>query len=683
MSGIFGNGTTSGVLDKAIAAVRALLAGTAPGEGTALLTHTAGAVGAVPRPLVDRLCDQVSVREYGATGSAADDMAAIRLAKTKSSRLLFPRINNQETTYMVSGLAGGDLAGLSISADTGVTISFDTSEYFLFKNIVFETDVVAYFRDNRVKYVFPKSSDGYKKMALPMVAPTQGSTRTAIDVTNVAQVAARAVSWPGSDVFSTEPAVRSVDAMAFAAGAGGAFRGAFVDVGPYETVSALFDNGVAPGAIGVVVRGTGGFTVLYSQGGDSNYTIAQKRLGQPVSDDHQNLTWASLGQGAYSSYRPERSVWSVTRVARDRVIVKMNGKELTPIIAIGDVTEVGFCTYGQGAFTVSGLTVERRTDAVIGAQRLQEIRIFGDSTAENYPGSWDQYLHQLIDGVAGVRLIAVNNFAQAGTTLDQAYAEMQTRGLGNAYHVVVCAGTNNVQTMSDLAAFKALVANVCDFIIGQGRRPVLVIPGMWYTRNQAAGAGQDASNYDQGAPYRMAMERIGYAKKCIVVKTSEELPNPDPGYLASNPQAAILRDNIHQDALGYQLYARAIAQAIINDYCSTPGSVVVSASAQQLLNGTAPVTALTCAVEKSGLGVVAGTVSVSSAVSGTEIIQLPRWCRPVNEMNFQALAMAAEASSVLGPCYLNYSPATGRISIQLAPAGTAILVVGPMTFGTL
>lgn len=641
---------------------------------------------AIVRNIGDKLTDFANVRDQGALGNGVnDDIEAVLRARSKSRFIHFPRRANKDTTYYLGWFSSDALRGATISTDRGVVLSFASNQYSLFKDLVFDSDIEVFFRDIGVRYYFPKTPSEFKKDSMPMVTPGTACIRTALNCSDDRQVSARSLGWPTGDVFTDEPVTRTGDTLAFAARASESFRGAFVDLGPYETVSAFFDNGVSRGSIGIILRGRGGYSTIYTAGGAGNYFTAQKVIGAPMTGNNATLSWSTLGQGIYQSYHAENSVWSVTRISRSRVIVKLNGKALTSpyLDAVGDVVEIGFVTFGKQAFSVSGLTVERRTDAIIGAQQLEELRVFGDSTAETFPGSWDQYLRQQIDGVAGLRLGQVRNFAVAGTTLEQAYASMQTNGFGSAYYVIVCAGTNNGQGQSELTGFKALVATVVDYILASGRRPVIVIPGMWYTQAQAGGKGQASGNYDKAAPYRMVLERIGFEKKCVVVKINEELPNPDPRYLTSSPATALLRDNIHQDVLGYQLYARAIAQAIVNDYCTMSGSVEALAAPDKFLNGATSIGDVRYVSEKNGMGCLLGTVGVTSDAGDTEVLEMPRWCCPTYDTNFDAQAFSANGATSLGVCYLYFNSATRRLAIRFAPAGTRVLILGSLTFKTL
>jgi len=615
-----------------------------------------------------------SVVNKGAIGNGvADDMPAVLLARSASARIHFPRINSTDTTYYLGSFTSGALDGAVFSADVGVTLSFAANApYSLYKAITFATDCKVYFRDISSNYVFAKTPSSRQTSIAPVRTPSS-RVRLALDGTSTLKVKALAVTFPSGDAFATESATRASNSLTFTNTTSGKFRGAFIDIGPYETASAYFDNGTTPGAVGIVIRGTAGYSAIYSNG-SGNYYTAFKPTGLTVVGNSAGLSWSVLGQGSYTSFAPENSVWSVTRVSRNKAVVKLNGKSLTQVYApdCGDIMQVGFVCLNTAAFAVSGLTVDRRTDALIGAQYLKELRIYGDSTAEKFPGSWGEMLPAVLENSYGLKVGSVTNYAVAGQTLDQQYTSMQANGFGDAYYVAVCAGTNNAQGLQAMATWKTLVTNVINYILAANRKPLIILPWMWYTQTQSGGNGQASSNYDKGAPYRMAMERIAYDLGAVVVKTPEELPNPDPAYLSSSDP--LLRDNIHQDALANQLYATAIAQALVDDYISLPGSVEQALTADRFLNSAAD-SDIRIVIEKNGMVSVSGTMSVATITNGTAQIELPRYARPARNTNFQVTALSSGGAAILGSAYLAFTTSNGYLSIQLAPATTAVLIV--------
>lgn len=621
-----------------------------------------------------------SVEFYGAKGDGStDDLAAVLAAKAEHNRVHFPRKGTGTTVYYIGTFSAGALDGAIMSAEAGVVVSFAANfPYTLFKAVVFATDVRAYFRDISSYATFTATPTAARKDT-SFLRPPARRKRTALNATSSYQVAPRELAaWPGSDVFNAASATTTTQTVSFAS-SGVTFRGAFVGLGAYETVSALFDSGTTPGAVGVIIRGTLGFSIVYSNG-SGNYYVATKLTGAAVSGNSASLSWTPLGQGSYQSYAPDKSVWSVSKVAGNLAIIKLNGKALTLPYApvVGDIFEVGFVCYTSSAFSISGLTIERRTDAVIGGQYLDELMIYGDSTAERFPGSWDQSMRQLLDGRYGIRLNTVINYAVAGESLDQQYTRMQANGYGNSYYVVVCAGTNNIQGLQSIASFKTTLTNVLNHISAAGRRAIVVAPWMWYTTTESGGTGQGSTNYAAGAPYRMWMERLAYEFGVPLVKLCDELPNPDPGYLSTQPLTALLRDNIHQDALAHQLYAEAIAQAIADDYLSLPDAVEELPAAALMLSGASASTDLRMVYDKTGQVSLVGTLSVSTVTAGTSVLTIPRYLMPAQTTNMTALAYGA--GGALSPCYVYLDTSTGTLRLAGVSAGTTAIIFSGSTW---
>ena len=240
-----------------------------------------------------------SVLAFGATGDGAtDDLAAVLAAKIASPYVHFPRVNNLPTTYVIGGFSAGQLDGMIVSAAEGVTISFaSNAPYSLYKSIFFLTDVAVNFRDINVKHTFKRSPLTTSKDSLVLPGPPSPRKRTPLNGDTYRNLSARTVTWPGSDVFTeTVGALRNIRQTYFNASALG-FKGPFIELSVYETVSAYFESGETPGPIGVIVRGTAGFCIVYSNGAAGNYYLATKLTGQPVSGNTASLTWDELGQG--------------------------------------------------------------------------------------------------------------------------------------------------------------------------------------------------------------------------------------------------------------------------------------------------------------------------------------------------------------------------------------------------
>lgn len=623
-----------------------------------------------------------SVMDDGASrnSGAIDTVPAATISVNRCGHAHFPADNTLkgETTYFFDFYAFDHFRGASFSADQGVVLSLPTNEYMWFEDLKFTSDITVFFRDINVRTIFPRSPNTYKSESPPRVSAVTRRSQLALDVANPVLVSARSLNWPSGDEFTDVVANRTSSSIKFFPAAIG-FVGAFVELGPYETISALFDSAVAGETMGVMVRGIGGISVIYGTGDiASNYFTATKQSGMPVVGNIADLGWVQLGQARYASFHRTKAIWSVTRIDRSRVVVKLNGRALTApyMKEFGDVMEVGFVKYTGEVFTISGFTIERRTDAVLGMQEVQEIRCFGDSTAANFPGSWTGMLKNALDGLYGLSVRSVSNFAVAGHSIAQQYAVMQEVGLGNSWYTIWCAGTNDVQGQTPLDEFETTFTNVLNYIISGGRRPVILVPWMWYTKLQSGGVGQASANYDLGAPYRMAMQRIATEMGAIVVMLTSELANPDPSYILTDPLRRGLRDNIHQDIGAFQRYAQIAAQAIADDYLSMPDSVEHVAGTSMLRNGsTSP--DFRCAIDKAGMASISGYLLTPVSLDGTVVMHLPRYLWPSRQTNFIVLALRAD-SGILGSCRVSFE--NGNLSLYGAPAGTAGILFDSANF---
>ena len=653
--------------------------------GTLPVGYRALGTGALLTTVSEKLHEVCSVRDFGAKADGSDDIAAVLLTRQSTPYLHFPRVNGIPTTYVLGAFTAGALNGSVISADPGVTLSLASQGYDFYQNVVWKTDVKVFYRDLNIPDTIPKTPPITRRETVqpPMVATAR--RRAALDISDALQVATLTNTWPSSDAFTVASATRANGLVSFAADSTNSWKGGFVELGPYETVSAYFENGLTPGPIGVMVRGTTGTANIYTSDETGNYYTAQKPLGGAVVGNARDLEWSDLGQGRYSSFSPTKSVWSMTRVSRNRVLVKLNGKALGYVKDCGDIHQVGFVCYTPNAFALSGFTLARRTDAIIGGPVIRELRAFGDSTIASFPGDWVSLLKPSLDGVFGLKVRSVQNYGVAGTSLEHSLATMRQKGLGNAYYVLLGAGTNSIQGQISLTAFRQELTAFIDDVVAAGRMPVIVMPWMWYGQAQAGGVGQPAQNYDKGAPYRMAAEQIASAKGVLLVNTPEELPNPDPSYLTTDPESPLLRDNIHEAGFGYQLYARAVSQAIIDHACAFPDNVEQLFPAVLFMNGASNAAAadFRAVVDKGGMASFSGTLNVTTIANDTPIILLPRYLRPSRRLNFSAMALPANGSSILGTCYLVYDPVTSTLKITLAPAGTGILILQGESYATL
>lgn len=628
--------------------------------------------------------ERPNILNFGGLGNgSANDLAACQSMASVLGYVEFPLIGSGITTYKIDYSTPNQFDNITFYADKGVILSFSANApYSLYKNIVFGTDINVIFRDINVPYIFPKSVSVGVKSDYQKPAFIDRRITYPLDATAVRSVYVLECPYLSSDTFTGAASTRFFDSVNITATGAGNLRGCFIDLGPNETASAYFNEGVTTGPIGVVIRGVNGYATIISNG-DNNYLVGYKPIGGAATGPTASLSWAPLGQSQYTSFRAENSLWSVTRVDATRCIVKLNGQALTQPYAqnVGDILQVGFVYLGNSAAaTISGLYVERVPGRLVSNQRLDGIHIFGDSTAEAFPGSWDKSLKEILDGRYGLKVLTVTNLAVTGETLDQQYARMLSVGFGNSYYVIVCAGTNNVQSVQTLAAWKTVVVNTINLILSNGRVPIFVAPWMWYTQAQTGGIGQPSSQYDKAAPYRMILERACAESGVMCVKPTDLLPNPSPNYIFTDSNTRLLRDNIHQDSIGYQLYAEMICAGIIDSYMATPRVVEQRLPATSFLNSATSVD-FRIAINKDGICNICGTFTVSVIADGSSIVELPRFARPSADTNFPILCLNA-GLVVTGTGYALVAQ-NGDFKIYKVPATTTTIILSNVSYKIL
>ena len=615
---------------------------------------------------------QKSITMYGAKADGSDSKSALLAALP---HVHFPLLDGQPTTYTFSSFSPGQLNGAVFSADDGVTLSFaNNAPYSLYSGITVVTPVRMFARDISMPYVMtPSNRRATGENVTVGLRPSAVRQSGKLQPLNGSDVTFQAVQWPGSDSWTDASATATASEFSVGFSMSGSYpdywRGAFVGIGPYETVGVT--HGAGPSAVrGVIVRGTDGFAALYSAGGANNYLIGVKRHGQALVETP--LPWSSLGQGVYSSFASENSRYSVTRVGAAQAVVKVNGKAISlPYLPdVGEIQSVGFAVYGTTGFSLSDMTIQKSVEAVYSKPEIPEIRIFGDSTAADFPGSFGRYLKGLLDGTYGVAVRDIVNFAVVGDTTAQQNAVMDAKGFGVATYVVLCMGTNDIQGQLDLSAFRSVYTTAIQKVLTAGRRPVVVVPWMWYTPAQSGGSGQPSVNYEKGAPYRGVIEALARKYGAVLVNTPEALPNPDPRYVTQSSDYSLLRDNIHQGARGYQMYASAVAQAILDDYSSQEHSVSIYRAA---FGSGASSPDFQLSVSADGIVNFAGTVQFSASPSnGAVAFTLPRWCRPAVSFNIPASASISRSSPVSSYAFVQSS---GVVSLPTVPAGATTFVI--------
>lgn len=615
-----------------------------PSKGASLVAFKQQGLGAVARSAREKIGSTFTVNDFGATpNGTSDSMAPLLSAKVEigTGIATFEQNKGQPSVYKFNTLGSTDFNGLILDVPQGMTLSLPTSAYAPLKGVRFTRQTRLFFDDIDVDY-FPVPHTAEQRNKSGRL--TAGDLRQQKLSTVAPNTALRFLSLPinVSDTFSnTSPTFSDGTSYSYNAVATGSWYGGFIALRRGETYSCVV-NKTGNGALGVMFRHNGGYSVLYADPTAPSTALMWRGIKATGGAIATAQDTSFPGRGSYTSYDPSRALWGVTILDNGQALVTLNGRAITAPVwttALGDIYEVGFVwqpTAGGASASFTDTMIERNSDP-LGRVELPEIRIFGDSTSEYLTGMWQDDFKDILDHTFGVKLTSISNFAVSGTNSFDVLTSIGVNGLGGAYYVVVGIGTNDIQSSAPLATTASNISAIISAIQGAGRVPVIVLPYMWYGQAQVGVRGQNSTNYDGGAPYRARIARLCSDTGAVLVDPTRELAEPKPAFITSQTaEDPLVRDNIHQSYLGYKLYAWAIARAIASRHLAKPAFKDYRAAVPSdwLRNGWTAGTNLKVCITEDGFVSLQGNMGAGTAANGTVILNLPRWARPEVQQSF-------------------------------------------------
>ena len=562
----------------------------------------------------------------------------------------FPGGSVNKKTYVIPGTAGqaGNLQNSRVIVDKNVILKFDSDLYSLYKSLKFEGECT--FEFSHLNFTTTGGEVDY-------LAKQAILNRNPIRMKRVEWSDCKVYSINGDTFFYEGEVTISSDSAAIFPLTTDRTTGLFAPIDIGEHISAhIRMESQAASEVGIVLRCSGGWMMFYGAPGATQWSYRQKPIGGPVAEG----TPFPL-PGGLLSYAPGKATVGVSLQGKNWAQITMNGVGIRlpfDTAAVGDVYEVGFVALtpaSGGAARVTGLCSYTSDNGVHGKPPLN-ILIHGDSTAEDFISAFSSYIPQLMDGANGHRSYSIVNKAVAGQTMRQQLDLLKAQGPGDAYIVIMVAGTNEGQANQNGDYMAAMIKEFVLYCNGLGRIPVWVEPWMWYSQSFIGGAGQPSANYDGVAELREAGKRqmMKYGNNVICVTTTHQLPAPYPEYF-NTQYDPLLRDDIHQSQLGYRLYAEIICSAIIDwwsrvDY--TPRAAV------QWWAGTNVTVQAPSSLTANSINI---KLAATSFANGNTVITLPRWCRPKVTKNVPVPFTADGISFGMAMATINAS--TGAVSI--------------------
>lgn len=642
--------------------------------------------GAVTRDVAEKTGSMITLNDFGANADGSTDFVAPLRTMRQSTGLDVARFEPgrlASATYRATVLANNDLTGISLDVPAGVTIDLPTSAYAPLKGVRFQRQTHLRFSDLSVDY-FPDARAARQINKSQFIGAGDLRQQRLKAIAANADLRYLTIPITSSDAFATDtPSFADGTKYSYSGKATGAWYGGFIQLRRGETYTASVSKSGA-GALGVMFRHVGGYSVLYCDPASPATALMWRQIKASGSSIQTAQDVSFPGRGSYTSYDPSRALWGVTILDNGRALITLNGRAVTQptwSTSLGDIYEVGFVwqpTAGGASAAFADTMIERNTDP-LGRSELAEIRIFGDSTSDYLAGMWQDDLKDMLDHTFGMKVEAISNYAVSGTNSFDVYQSITTNGLGGAYYVVVGIGTNDIQSAASVTTFSNNITGILTAIQAAGRVPVMVMPYMWYGRDQISSTtrGQPATNYDGGAPYRSRLARLCADVGAILVDPTRELPEPKPRYVSvDTSQDPLVRDNIHQSYLGYKLYAWAIARAIASHAAQRADfkDYRISVPSDWMRNSYSQGTNLKVCITENGMVTLQGNMSVATGANNVVIMNLPRWARPEVDQVFPVIT---NASAALGQLTVSTN---GDVKIDGVGSSFTIVHLGGIRF---
>ena len=672
-------------VDQARDIAELIAAGIPGGVGTFLQSG----VSPITRTFQDKMRDQYTIKDFGALPDGVTDAStATQRIKTSAGGTAIVRYvsnaANIASTYAYASLGSTDFDGLILDAPQGVTLQLPTSAGRPLQQMNVSRQTRILWMDIGGCDYYPRPKVTTQRDKVNFIGAGDLRQQKLTPISGTADITYRSIANLGTDTFGTTGPTTTASGN-YIYGSGftlSTWYGGFISVSRNETYSATFDRS-GNGYVGVMFRHTGGYSVWACDPSAPDTTLIA-RFVKPTGGSVSSVNDVDFpGRLAYSSYSPARSVWGVTIKDNDKALITLNGRAITTPLwnsGLGDIIEVGFVwqpTASGSSCGIYDMMIELNSDP-LGSPEIPEVRIFGDSTSEYLLGMWQDDLADMLDHTFGVKVGLITNYAVAGTNSANVVSSIATNGLGVASYVVVAIGTNDVQGGSPLSGSDSNLRSIINTIKTAGRVPVIVLPYMWYGQAQAiAGRGQPSTNYNAGFLLRSRWMRICADLGAVLVDPTRELPEPKPSYVTTNTQHdPLVRDNIHQSALGYKLYAWAIARAIASYHSQQVKTKVYGCAipADWMQNGWTRGSGVKVWRSDDGQIQIQGNFAAGTKTAGTVVMNLPRWARPTGAMNFVC-------SSDGGYLAMDVA-ANGNVSLGTVPGAFNVINLNNIIFNT-
>jgi len=525
---------------------------------------------------------------------------------------------------------------LKITQAAGLTPMYGNSTIRVVRN----TEIYEATTDTYI-YASPQINNRIEQRNITLNANDADMTKvTAYDM--VSEVTAKKLNWDGlGDTFDADvySATTASSAQLNTAHDGYVHLG-MVRLSAGESVSCAFsDFNNTDTAVMCVVSCAGGYYGLYG----SNNNAVLTSFAKPISGARTTAALDTEMTG-YSQYRLPVSNVTIKVIDNRHFAICVNGVDVHNVITTSDILEVGIGAYDLGS-TATVLTmndfIKIKSAPIVSGHKSLTLAVFGDSISagsgvQHVYASWPEQVKQVLDGVGGIRVKSVLNYAVSGATSGTQAPLVTSGNIATADYVLFLLGTNDVQGGVALATYLSNMTTMINTCLSNNKRVIVGIPPMFYTQSDALGvtgktSGNATTNTAAGAVYRSGLIRLCATLGVKVVDTlggsgAVIAPMLDRAtYLDST-----VTDNIHPTVFGRTQLACQFAKAIIG-YITDDGNKRVTGAlpTSGLLSGSTFVTEPAQYSLHGGAVQITGVIDVQASLTdGTVIYKLPINLRP-------------------------------------------------------
>ncbi|KAA3569885.1 SGNH/GDSL hydrolase family protein [Citrobacter freundii] len=518
----------------------------------------------------EKIFSEVHITDFGGGVGKPPPINGDALSKAKiaasGGRIIFP------TPGVYDFPLNTDLTGFIMSPVNGVVIRGPASAYMTHSLIVTDNDFKVYFDggDPRDYFVdirknFHIGSKGANKSLWLNDGDVIDCRATPVNADSI--LIKQFLIGISDDLTTVLPARRSESSLYLTPPAGGNCHIGIVPMMPGLEIKAAVNN--IPNNGGEIATGilfSTGYAILRGDPNSGDWLLTVKYKDKPSVDRK-----IYPDGGGTATYSASNNIMTVRCVSPVRGQILING-----VVAVDLKITSGTIQYaGMGAVSNTLVSSSNFTGWYTNKFKIAKsphsfsIGMIGDSITDGaVHGAWPAWCAEALDGSLGIRINGIENRAISGQTLIKQTENLAGNPFVDADVVVIFIGTNDIQGGNDLGSFSLTMNKVISDLLLQDRKIVLVIPPLWYLKDDRKHLAYAlTNNSNKGGDFRAEIGRIAADNGLQLVDMTCVTGPVNPDYVSSDFADSMLRDNLHPTAYAYRIFGYEIAKAIAAEVC--------------------------------------------------------------------------------------------------------------------